>query len=486
MKIPKLLRLKHAMLFSFFISLIFNSSCKEDKKGTEIEPEVPSKLGCVDPYATNFNEEAEFSDNTCSYSPVACADCDYVIENDEHTVDNDVLKLPAGAVIGIKGGDRKPLTLLNFNGEGAGFIFTNCDGTASISLEPGSEAVRIRNSSFLRFTGTGSTDDFGIQISAGSQGIHGYEKVSDIEIDHVKISDVDGIGIWIVTRPTCDGDANYGNFVQKNTKIHHNSISHCEGEGMYIGPSKWDSGFDNNGCPGEKLKQADLKGVEIFNNIVDSPGWDGIQVGGAVEDCKIYKNVVLNYGTEEVGLHQAGLMINPGTVGEIFGNYIEGGTGNAMHLLGFDNLVYSNIIMNCKQNAIHTGDRNPLPNKSYRIYNNTIINVEGRAFHMNSRESVDNVFENNFMANIVDEELFVSEESNTSITNNVMAKSLEGYPFSNIEKLDFTPALSSVLLDSGKVVDRDELLVDFFLLPRLAGDDLDIGACENQEAEKTE
>lgn len=393
----------------------------------------------INPFFIFYASILSFNTNAISQN-LACSDCDYIVENDNHTLDNDILGLSPRAVIGIKAGDRKPLTLLNFNGtENAKFTFINCDGTSLLNLEENSEAVRIRNGSFIHFTGTGYSDEkYGIQLSAGSQGIHGYEKISDIEIDHIKVSNIDGIGIWIVTRPTCDGTSNLGQYEQLNTIIHNNYISDVHGEGMYIGPSKYDSGFDNTDCLDEKLKHADLKGVEIFNNIVERTGWDGIQVGGAVENCKIYKNIIKDYGLEEITIHQAGLMINPGTVGEFYANLIEGGTGNAIHLLGFDDFVHSNLIIDCKKNAIHAGDRTPLEGKSYRIANNTIINVEGRALHIISSESINNFFKNNLMINITDEVLFTSD-NNTDISNNIITSSLDDLSFIDAENLNFTP-----------------------------------------------
>ena len=481
--------LKHTL--QLFFTILFQLAligCKEETIDiSEIDKDSNNNiesivLGCTDDYAINYDKEALFSNNSCHFNVVSCANCDYIIENNEHTLDNNILELKPGAIIGIKGGSRKPLTLLNFNGTpGNGrFIFTNCDGKSVLNLEEKPEAIRIRNSSFLRFTGTGSIDYYGIEVTTGSLGIHGYEKVSDIEIDHIKISNVNGIGIWVVTRPTCDGTSNYGQYEQKNTKIHHNYISDVHGEGMYIGPSKWDSGFDNPDCSSTKLKQADLKGVEIFNNLVERTGWDGIQVGGAIKDCNIYNNIIKNYGLEEVSIHQAGLMINPGTVGAIYANRIEGGTGNAMHLLGFDNLVYSNLIIDCKLNAIHTGDRNPLAGQSYRIVNNTIINAGGKALNMNSSMSINNIFENNFMVNITDEEFAINNKDNITLSNNIMASSLDNYTFKDIENLDFTPVNENTLLNSGKTITRDYLTVDYKLNPRLIGT-IDIGAFENQK-----
>ncbi len=475
-------------LFPLILCLLLfvNFSCKKEELSTEQEEEkeevVSSKLGCNDWYASNFDSNVKYSDNSCAYVPVECSDCDYVLEPNDFKLDNEELNLPIGSKIGIKGGARIVIDIRNFQGtKEKPYIFTNCNGQAVLSISDSPEAIKIRNSSHIRLTGTGSSDIYGIKIEMGSQGVRAYEKTDHVEIDHIEISGV-GVGIWAVTRPTCDGKANRGNYVQENTIIHHNYIHDVHGEGMYIGGSKWEHGFDNNECPGEKLYQADLIGVRVFNNLVENTGWDGIQVGGAIEDCELFNNVVRNYGLLEAGPHQAGMMINPGTTGKIFSNLIEGGTGNAIHILGFDNLVHSNLIIDCQMNAIHIGDRNPLVNKSYRVLNNSLINIAGKALNLNSNESINNVFYNNFMANIGDEKLYTAVE-NTEMLNNIITSSVEDYPFMDVLKWDLTPTLESDLLNSGTFYDRDEISVDFLMRDRLIGSNLDIGAFENQKGD---
>ncbi|MEP2771628.1 MAG: right-handed parallel beta-helix repeat-containing protein [Fulvivirga sp.] len=463
--------------FNCLIFLAFLFSC-----GEEISPAAVDDIleGCNDTYALNYDERSKFPGNTCEYAPVACANCDYVLEANVIELNNDELQLPPGSTIGIKGGNRDVINIQNFNGTATKpFYFTNCDGQAIISLSDSPEAIRIRNSSHVRLTGTGSSDQFGLVIANGAHGVRAYQKADNLEIDHLEVMNV-GVGIWAVTRPLCDGSLNQGTYVQENIKIHHNYVHDVHGEGMYIGGSKWDVGFNNNDCPGEKLLQADLKGIHVYNNIVEDTGWDGIQVGGAIEDCEIYNNIVRNYGLENVTIHQAGLMINPGTTGKIYSNFIEGGTGNAIHIIGFDNLVYSNVILNCKANAVHLGDRDPFSGKSYRIVNNTFINISGDALHNNSSESVSNIFYNNFMAKIGNEAFF-NKSDNTDISHNIVSETTDGYLFENPDNVDYTPMVGSVLLDSGRMYNRDELLVDFMMRPRFSGESLDIGAYENQE-----
>jgi hypothetical protein len=462
-----------------------SSSCSNDADADppqEVSPPETSSSACVDRYATNFDENATYADNSCQYLPVACSTCDYILETDVTTLDNAQLKLPPGAVIGIKGGQRKTIDIKNFHGEAnLPYIFTNCDGIAILDLSSKPEAIRIRNSSFIRLTGTGTPNaTYGIEIKDGSHGVRAYQKVSDLEIDHLSITGV-GVGIWVVTRPVCDGSANRGNYIQKNTKIHHNHVYDVHGEGMYIGGSKWEVGFSNEACPGEKLYQADLTGVRVFNNSVENTGWDGIQVGGAIEDCEIYNNTIKNYGLLNAGPHQAGLMINPGTTGKIYSNRIHGGTGNALHVLGFDNLIYSNTISNCQMNAIHVGDRNPLPNKSYRILHNTIFNTKGNALRFNTTKSVNNIFYNNFIANTTQKTFSISDEKLITFANNSITDALEDYPFEDISKNNLTPTLESSLLDSAKTYTRDPIPVDALMRKRSVGAHADIGAFENQQ-----
>lgn len=411
---------------------------------------------------------------------VDCSDCDYVLENGEFFLDNDTLNLPAGSRIGIRAGDRTRIDIRNFQGtESAPYTFVNCGGQVRLNLSSSIEAIRVRNSSHLRITGTGSSEFYGIKIEAGSHGVHAYEKTDRIEIDHLEISGV-GIGVWVVTRPQCDGESNQDTYHQEDIIVHNNYIHDVHGEGMYIGGSKWGSEYNNNDCPEVRLLQPYLTNVRVYDNLVERIGWDGIQVGGAIGGCEIFNNVVRDYGLRETTVHQAGLMVNPGSTGEIFANTIEGGTGNAIFLLGFDNLVYSNLVVDCAQNAVHIGDRNPLPGKSYRIVNNTFINIERRALYFNSSQSVESVFYNNFLSNIGDSPFYFVAD-NIDIDNNMVTESLDGYGFEDVANLDFSPGPESPLIDAGRNYQRDHVRFDRLMRPRFVGTKLDVGAFERPQ-----
>lgn len=447
-------------------------------------PTFATLTACLDNYAINATNDAAFSDNSCEYTPVACADCDYVLPADEVIIDNDELSLPVGSVICLGAGTRRSVIIRNFHGTSeTPYIFTNCDGQSIVDEDL--PAIKLHYSSHIRLTGTGSDDQYGIKIVQGRPfGVVAELGTTDFEIDHLDISGATEVAIAARTRPVCDGSTNKDTFVQRNSIIHHNYLHDVGGEGTYIGGSHWNSNFPASvsDCPDITLYEPELKGVRIYNNIVENTGKDGIQVGNAIEDCKIYNNVIINYGLQDITIHQAGIMINPGTTGEIFSNVVQGGTGNAIFLNGFDNLVYSNLILDCKKNAIHVGDREPPAGKSYRLVNNTLVNIGGNALYMNSKESVNNIFYNNLMSNVQsDITNKIGSDIDLDIDNNVIVDNLDGLSLNNIGKKDFTPTINSPLLDSGRVIDRDNLIVDLLMRKRKSGEKIDIGAFEFQQ-----
>lgn len=465
------------------LTVFFFIHCnKEEIHDNKNEFEFPVLTGCTDNRANNYQDEYSYDDNSCTYTPTSCSDCDYVIEPTMSVVDNSKLNIPVGSTIGIRGGERKSLIIRNFFGtKEQPYVFINCD--AQVIAGDELPTIKLHSSNHIRLTGTGSADTYGIKISKGRPfGIVAELAASNIEIDHVEITGVKGPAISARTRPVCDGSTNRGTFTQENTVLHHNYIHDVGGEGFYIGGSHWHTQFpEHPDCPDKTLLEPELKGVLIYNNIVENVGQDGIQVGGAVEDCKIYNNKVYNYGLKNITIHQSGIQINPGTTGEIFSNFIKGGTGSAIFLNGFDNKVYSNIIVNCARDGIRIGDRNPPSGKSYSILNNTMYGIGEYALYMNSKLSINNVFYNNLL---VDIKLGVHNKLNNEISidinNNMLFSSVNEAGLENPNHNDFTPTINSPLLNTGKNIDSYMIEVDNILNSRKSGTKVDIGAVERQ------
>ncbi|UII32736.1 right-handed parallel beta-helix repeat-containing protein [Fulvivirga ulvae] len=466
--------------------LIIITACGSDENVDVTRYELLPKTGvlanCTDVLASNKSAGFSFDNNSCQYSSKACADCDFIVEADMQIIDNNDLKLPQGAVIGIRAGRRNSLIFRNFYGTAdKPYIITNCDG--QVDIADNVPAIKLHTLSHVRLTGTGSTDDYGIKVSQGSPfGIVAELAATNFEIDHVEITNVAGPAISARTRPVCDGSTNRGTFTQKNTVVHHNYIHDVEGEGFYIGGSHWHTNFPPIAdCPSLVLLEPQLEGVKVYNNIVENVGQDGIQVGGAVLGCEIYNNVVINYGLKNIQVHQSGIQINPGTTGSIFSNLIKGGTGSAIFINGFANKVFSNVIVDCARDGVHIGDREPPAGKSYVVVNNTMYNVGEYAIYMNSKLSINNVFNNNLLVNITGGlHNKLNDEISLNIDNNLELMDITEADLANPDQYDFSPTDNSSLIDAGITVSDPNVLADYMLNNRKAGQSIDIGAVEYQ------
>ncbi len=140
----------------------------------------------------------------------------------------------------------------------------------------------------------------------------------------------------------------YDKFVLKNIRIFDNYIFRSNGEGMYIGHtgiSGTASGNSSGFGPPPRMDQ-----VEIFNNIVDSTDWDGIQLSNALTGCKIYKNIVRRYGLANQSSQQAGILSGANIDGvQIFDNMTVNGTGTGIVVFGYNRSnVYHNIVDSVK------------------------------------------------------------------------------------------------------------------------------------------
>jgi hypothetical protein len=109
---------------------------------------------------------------------------------------------------------------------------------------------------------------------------------------------------------------------------------------MYIGDTQPNGdSFYNFAIPGR------LDSVEIYNNIVDSTDWDGIQLSCAKNGAKIHDNTVTHYGLANLGSQRTGIIMGGDTNGDIYNNTIKFGTGNGILVVGYGFIkVHDNTI----------------------------------------------------------------------------------------------------------------------------------------------
>lgn len=343
--------------------------------------------------------------------------CDYIIAPNATNVDNTKLKLQPGDTVCIQASTRRSLRLANFHGTQENpIVFINNGGEVIIQGDDLRWGISIDNSSFIHLTGTGLPDTkYGIRIlktmAGGTMGIGIGGKSTNFEIDHFEIANTGFAGIMAKTDPVCDLSVNRGNFTQYQTIVHDNYIHNTGGEGLYIGHSFY--GGYNKTCDGQTvtLYPSTLSGVRIYNNVIDSTGWDGMQVGSATEDCEIYNNKITNYAISKVSQQNTGIQLGGGTTGKCYNNVIQDGNGNGIAVFGIGNIdIYNNLIVKPGKDyvvedisrpahGIFVDNGSTIAGTYFNIFNNTIISPKTDGIRFQNNISIDNKLYNNIIVN---------------------------------------------------------------------------------------
>jgi hypothetical protein len=382
----------HSIVISaFLLSALLFVSCNNDSSEVDTVPIPEPEQGLT-------------------YIDKSCSSCDYVIAATEWQFDGALYDLKAGDTIGIVGGadgKRDGLNIKNIKVAGMKptddpIVIINCNGRVELGYDKNvSKGIDVENAQYFKIAGTGSTAHaWGIAVR-GFQGLEVRGQSSDYEIYGVEVLETGYAGITCRTDAACDGSVSL-DFTQYNTILHHNYVHNTGGEGFYIGGSHWNSGqTEQPGCVGTLIWEPQLVGVRIHNNFVRDIGRDGIQVGSTVEDCKIYNNVVLDYGMAEDYGHMTGFQINPGTTGELYNNIIVGGKGFGIFCVGQGgNTIYNNLIVNPTFDGVYVDERLKDDNKRdwyFRIINNTIVNPGVNGINFNSGKTTGNEIVNNII-----------------------------------------------------------------------------------------
>ncbi len=444
---------------------------------------------------------------------------------DTHTIpaasvyaDGEGMGISPGDTVFLESGVKPYLLMKNFQGSAENYItIINKGGKVEISNDDFHYGMVTFNCRYFRLTGTGDPEiKYGISITASngeSNGLSLDELSSDFEIDHLEIYNTGFAGIMSKTNPKCDSTANRGFFTQYNTIFHDNYIHKTGGEGFYVGHSYY-AGYQKV-CDGDTLMlyPHDVIGAKIYNNIIDSTGYDGIQLGCAVEGAEVYGNTITNAGTADdaLGLYYgiSGIVMGGGTSGLCYNNFINDGYGTGISVFGLGDVwVFNNIIANSGRNSsmesgppnnhhpygIFCDDRTTIAGKSFNFINNTIVNSRDIGIRMWSLQSDSNRIQNNLIINpgvkqwnfnrsmidVISPSLVLSDTiSGGNVLDSAAYDSVPNPYFVNIEELDFYPIQHAPNIDSGINLDSlTPVFFDFEHKPRLLGHAVDAGAYE--------
>ncbi len=410
-----------------------------------------------------------------------------------------------GDTIFLTGGRKDYLLIRNFQGDpGNPITFMNSTGAVIIDTDH-YFGISVENCRYFRITGTGSEATFyGIQINRVSRGAGiGVGKLSsDFELDHLSVKNVLYGAIVAKTDPSCLYNSTREKFTQYNTVVHDCYISNSGNEGMYIGSTKYFGQVVNCNGKDTLLLPSLLDGVRVYNNIVESPGWDGIQVSSASNNCQVYDNLILHDSQDEHYGQMAGMMLGGGSKCDCYNNYISDGKGIGIESHGLGGYrIFNNIIVNAGKSykpydslelkfGIFVTDVSVIPDSSFYILFNDIINPKSDGIRFSSVLSRNNLLASNVIINPGNFDYY--EHGNTSfkgkdsyvmltnassevyLKNNYFARTSDSTGFS---ATNFTLQPGSPLIDAGYVENKG-VTFDFYHHIRPYGSGFDIGAHE--------
>lgn len=391
-----------------------------------------------------------------------------------------------GDTIYLHAQTRAKLTLMNIQGTAANPItITNSDGQFiyDATSASGGDTWRMLGCKHVIIKGTPSAGSYayGIKIAATKSGQYGMFfgqtdagvgssdfEVQDIEIGHTGYA---GLGAQ------CSLTASSG-FVMANVKIHGLYIHDTGGEGMYIGSSYFAT-----------TDAHEIHGAEIYNNIVENTGWDGIQLGCATENASIHDNIISGYGISAPDtIQDEGIRSNPGTAADIYNNIVIGSptnSGTGILANPYNSVkIYNNVIVTPEESGIYvletSQSKGYVADYTVLVMNNTIVAPAeyGILFGNPAHSANDRILNNFIVAAPTGQEvsIFPSLLAESSVTK--LAASVAAAGFVNAAENDYRLLSSSPAVDAGVDVSSYGVTTDIDGVPRPQGFGYDAGAFE--------
>jgi hypothetical protein len=448
---------------------------------------------CTDDEVSPEDSLAAAEELVTSATATGGCGCTYVVPPNTHLVDAKTLGLKPGNVICLQAGTAYAnLLFRNIVGTAtAPIIIKNCGGVVILNASGKHYAMKTELSKYFRISG-GSGTTYGIKLSGGHQGLMLDKLTSNVEVDHLEIANPGFAGIMAKTDPVCgDNSAIRGNFVMRDVSLHHNYVHDTGGEGFYVGNSFYTSGM-NTSC-GIKMPHI-IEGVKIYNNVVKNSGWEAIQVGSAPKGAEVYNNRIENYGVKNVTYQKNGVQFGEGAPGKFYGNFIKGGKGIGLFILGnAENFVHDNVFVNTGEDGIFCDERDAT-GAGFKFINNTIINPGTNGIRIYAEKVLMNNVINNIIVNPGSYSTYtyprtgndayvylLGKNVKVQMTNNNFTRTISAMKFKNAASFDYSLTGLSPAVNKGYNIALYNILLDYNLQFRFKGTAYDIGAYEYQE-----
>ncbi len=418
-------------------------------------------------------------------------------------------RVQPGDTLLFSAGERKLIRIENFAGEkDKPVIIMNHNGQVIINTDH-YYGMSILNCRYIRLTGSGDVNHFyGFRISrvANGAGIGIGGLSSDYEIDHIRIENCLSAGIFAKTDPDCSLLTTRDKFTQYNTRIHDNYIGSVGTEGLYIGSTQYFGQTVNCNGVDTLLLPSLLEGVEVYKNIIEYSGWDGIQVSSASKDCHIYDNMVLFDSRKEYYGQMSGIIIGGGSKCDCNNNFISQGNGNGIEVYGLAGLkVFNNVIVDAGKNFLPTDksrmvygifvtDITAQKDSAFNLLFNTIVNPKSDGIRFVSIVTKNNLIVSNLIVNPGNYDyyengstpfkgydsyiMFPNSASDARVEHNFLTRTIED---ARVSEGNFAPVAGSPLINAASP-ETLGIDFDFYHYPRPYGPLSDIGAYEYDPA----
>lgn len=370
---------------------------------------------------------------------------------------------------------RTTIIKLNYivGSPGSWITFTNPSNAKITITSPEGDygSMRIYNSRYVRLLGNNySSETYGIKL-VGGNGCLAVVNTRDVEAAYIEMtgSKYTGIGMGQCWAPwTCTEE-------MENVSFHDNYIHDVGTEGMYLGKSS-------------RAVAPKFVDIQVYNNIIENCGWDGLQVGQTLGDNNnVYNNIIRNtgiggsyvycgnlgYETDETCPGQwFGIIVNPEHYNvNVYQNYIQNSyyTGIAIHSDADGPVfIHDNVVWDAGGNGVGVGSSVG----SSEVINNTIISSGARGIETDGGDTTGEIRYNLLVANVSG----INSSYSIQNDNRVQSSTSTEY-FVNAAGGNFRLTIQSPARDAG--VGSGYSTVDYDGYTRPYGDtDPDIGAFE--------
>lgn len=318
-----------------------------------------------------------------------CSKCDFIVKSSSGTyttIDNNALNLKAGSTICFSA-SRKYDTgffVRNFKGKKAKpFVFTNCDGVATIRTS--SHGLLVESCKHFRITGSGwaPKNKYGLRIRDTGFGIAIRGGSSNCEVDHVEIfNNVGHACITAKSDPRNPENLNElwpqyyrSNFEMVDVFLHDNYLHECAREGFYVGYNNYELVLSDGG------RAHEIRNAKIYNNRVENSEWDSIQLGCSPNGAEVFGNTVVNYATAGSSNQDSGIVLLSGFKGKVYSNFVssssQGGIGILYHGNGDTDIFNNVVVAGWRGISLSVSEARTNPGSYHKIDHNTVIAPSG-------------------------------------------------------------------------------------------------------------